>query len=266
MSRISLNGSSFVGKQAGYKADWDASVDAVNAYYSPEATFGQRFEQMLLDTRALGFDALDIWTAGQLSWRWASPSQISTARQLLDKHKITITSLGDGFGETRDEFLAACKLAVGVNTKLLSGGCPIFKTDRQYVIDMLNEYDLYLGLENHPEHSAQEMLDQIGDGANGRVGTTIDTGWYATQAPDVVEAVKALARQVFQIHLKDVLAGAADQNVGYGQGVAPLEESVKALKSAGYDGLYSVEIHSVNHDPSSELVEGLALVKKWVGK
>ena len=118
---------------------------------------------------------------------------------------------------------------------------------------------------NHPEKSAQEMLDKIGDDANGRIGTTVDTGWYATQAPDVVRAIRELDRRIFHIHLKDVLAGGPDLNVGLGKGIVPMEACVRALQRTGYTGDYSVEIHSLDHDPTTELAEGLIQVRKWVG-
>jgi sugar phosphate isomerase/epimerase len=240
-------------------------VQAVNAYYSPAATFSERFDRHLAEVKRLGFDALDIWTAGQLNWRWATPEQIATARALLDKHNLTVTSLGNDFGDTREEFVAACKLAVGVNTKLLSGACPVLRTERAFVIEMLHTYDLYLGLENHPEKSAQAMLDQIGDGGGERIGTTVDTGWYATQAGDVVRVIEQLQGHIFHIHLKDVLANEADRNVGFGQGIVPMRECVDALRRMNYGGDYSVEIHSLDHDPTSELEEAGQLVRAWLG-
>ncbi len=266
MNRISLNTSSFVAKQTGYSPanDWDACVAAVNAYYRPEETFAARFEQMLRDVETLGYDTLDLWTAGQLNWRWATEQQIAIARALLDKYQLTVASLGADFGETREEFIAACKLAVGVNTKLLSGGCGVLRKDYDFVADTLDKYDLYLGLENHPEKSAQEMLDQLRNGAGGRIGTTVDTGWYATMAGDVIRAIEQLNGHILYIHLKDVLAGRADQNVGFGQGIAPLEASVKTLRRMGYRGDYSVEDHAIDHDPTEELEEGRLLVEKWL--
>ena len=268
MTRISLNGSSFVAKQCGYRQenDWDVCVDAVNDYYRPADTFAARFEQHLLDVRALGYDALDIWTAGQLNWRWATEAQIATARELLEKHHLTVTSLGNDFGETRDEFVAACKLAVGVNTRLLSGGIPVLRKERAFVAEMLEKYDLLLGVENHPERSAQELLDQVGDGGNGRIGATVDTGWFATQSPDVVRAIEELGKHVFHIHLKDVMAGGPDLNVGIGKGIVPMEACVRALQRNGYTGDYSVEIHSLDHDPTQELGEALPLVRGWLAQ
>lgn len=268
MTQISVNGSSWVAKQCGPSraSEWDACVQAVNDYYRPADTFATRFEQHLRDVKALGYTALDIWTAGQLNWQWATDEQLRTARALLDKHGITVTSLGNAFGETRDEFVAACQLAVAVKTRLLSGGCPVFRTERAFVIEMLDKYDLLLGLENHPERSAQEMLDQIRDDGHGRVGATVDTGWFATQAPDVVKAIEELGKHIFHIHLKDVARGGPDLNVGLGKGIVPLEACVRALQRTGYTGDYSVEIHSLDHDPTQELREGLLLVRAWLSQ
>ncbi len=266
MTQISLNGSTFIAQQCGWSpsADWDECVNAVNAYYCPPETFAARFEQHLLDVKSLGYDALDIWTAGQLNWRWATDAQIAQARELLAKHGLAVTSLGNDFGDTRDEFVAACKLAVGVGTKLLSGACPVLKTERAFVVEMLDKYDLRLGIENHPERSAQAMLDQVGDGAQGRIGTTVDTGWYATQSPDAVKTISELGKHIFHIHLKDVLAGGPDLNVGLGKGIVPMEQCVRALQQTGYTGDYSVEIHSLDHDPRQEAREALPLVRSWV--
>lgn len=267
MAQISINSSSFVGRQCGYgpQADWDQCVDAVNAWYSPEATFAERFEKMLLEVKQLGYDALDIWTAGQMNWEWTTPAHMAAARQLLDKHHLTVTSLGAAFGSTRDEFTAACKLAVGVNTKLLSGGCPLLAEDRAFVVKTLKEYDLLLGLENHPEKSAQELLDQIGDDGDGRIWATIDTGWFATQAGDVVGPIQELEGRILQVHLKDVLESPADQNVGWGDGIVPMKACVDALRKMGYDGLYSVEIHCIDHDPTAELEAAGQLLREWLG-
>jgi L-ribulose-5-phosphate 3-epimerase len=266
MNRISFNCSNLVAQQYGYYPEdtWDACVAAVNAYYSPPETFAERFEQMILQIKALDFDALDIWTPGQLSWRWASAEHIATARALLDKHQMAVTTIGGDFGETRAEFVAACKLAVGVNTKILSGVCDVLHSDRAFVVKTLEEFDVFLSVENHPETSPRVMLAEIGDTAGGRIGTTIDTGWWATQHYDVVRAIEELGKHIMHVHLKDVRDGPEHINVGYGQGIVPLEASVRALKRIGYTGDYSIENHPTDHDPIPEIKIARGLVREWL--
>lgn len=237
---------------------------AVNEFYRPLETFAERFEQLILDVKALGFDALDVWTPGQLSWRWAPGEHIAIARRLLEQHPMTVTSIGGEFGATTEEFVAACKLAVGVNTKLLSGTTTLLFSDRAFVIATLKKYDLRLAFENHPEKTPQEMLDKIGDGGEGWIGTAVDTGWYATQGYDAVKAIEALSGHIFHVHLKDVRAPGGHINCGYRQGCVPLEASVRALKKIGYNGDYSVENHAFDHDPTEELSNALPMVRRWL--
>ena len=123
MSKISVNCSSFAAEQCGYhpSSKWGACVQAVNDFYEPLETFANRFEEMLLLCKSLGYDAVDVWTAGQLNWAWAQEEHISAAHRLLEQHQLAITSIGGAFGETGDEFLAACRMARGLGTDLLSG-------------------------------------------------------------------------------------------------------------------------------------------------
>lgn len=264
MNPISLNGSSFVGQQAGYSADWSTSVAAVNAYYSPLDTFDERFEAFLLAVKALGFSLLDIWTAGQLNWAWALPEHGQIAADLLDQHRITVVSLGGEFGATREELDSACRMAVGVGTRLLSGTLPLLYTDRSLALSLLRDYDLQLALENHPEKTPADMLAKLGDGEGGTLGTCVDTGWYATQGYDVPQAIRELGSTILHVHLKDVLAGYAGGehvNIGYGKGIVPIVACVDALKEIGYTGDISIENHTTDHDPTPELRDALALVR-----
>ena len=59
--------------------------------------------------------------------------------------------------------------------------------------------------ENHPEKSPQEVLALIGD-ADDVLGAAIDTGWWATQGYDPVQAIRDLRERLFHVHLKDVEA------------------------------------------------------------
>ncbi len=266
MNRLGLHCSSFVGKQSGYKPgnSWDGAVQAVNDYYRPLETFPKRFEQLILDVKALGFDALDVWTPGQLSWRWATDEHISTASGVLNSHNMVVTSLAGEFGATREEFLAACRLAKGIHTLVLSGTTTLLFADRTFVVRTLKDYDLKLAIENHPEKTAQEILEQIGEAEGGHIGTAVDTGWYATRRADVVRAIQELNGHIFHVHLKDVLPGDQAINVGYGQGCVPLEASVQALKQIGYAGDYSIEDEGLDHDPTEELKAALSLLQQWL--
>lgn len=266
MTIISLNCSSFVAQQYGYAPDndWSLRVNAVNDYYSPLATFAERFEALILNVKSLGYDALDIWTPGQLSWAWATENHLNDASRLLTQHQMTVTSIGGAFGDTHDKFIAACQLAVAVNTRLLSGTVPLLFSDRDFLVQTLREYDLQLAIENHPEKTPDEMLTQIGDTADGRIGTAIDTGWYATQGYDAAQAIRDLGEHVFHVHLKDVFDSSEHINCGYGHGIVPLKDCVRALFDIDYAGDISIENHAFDHDPTEELRLALPLLRQWM--
>ncbi len=183
---------------------------------------------------------------------------------MLKRHNLAVTSLGGAFGATREAFRSACSLAVGVGTSLLSGTVPLLANDRTFVTETLAQFDLRLAIENHPEKSVDAMLEQIGDGGDGRLGTAVDTGWYATQGVDPVTAIETLGEHVYHIHLKDIRAAGEHVNCGFTQGIVSLEECVRALKDIGYRGDISVENHCFDHDPRTELEEARSMLEGWL--
>ncbi len=249
-------------RQVGYRMTegWGQGDRATNDYFRPLETFPARFEQILTDIKALGFDMVDIWTA-HLHWLWATPDHYATARDLLAKHNLQVASLAGGFGATPDEFDAACREAVAVGTTSLGGMTPMLADDREFVIDTLYKYKLKLAIENHPEKTPQEMLDKIGDGGDGTIGTAVDTGWYGTQGYDAAKAIEELGSHVFHVHLKDVRAVGAHDTCRYGQGVVPIEGCVQALKKIGYQGVITVEHEPDDHDPTEDIRASVAMLR-----
>lgn len=266
MNRISLHCSSFVGKQCGYQPphSWEDCVRASAQYYAPLETFPERFGRLILHVQSLGYTAMDVWQPAQLNWQWATPEHITAAHRLLNQHHMAVTSLAGEFGQARDEFDLACRLAEGIGAPLLSGLTDLLAKDRAYVVATLQKYNLKLALENHPEKNAQEMLAEIGDGGEGCIGTAVDTGWYATNGFDVVQAIRELGDTILHVHLKNVLPGEEHINCGFGKGCVPLEFCVKTLKGMGYPGDYSIENHTLDHDPDNELREARQLVQEWL--
>jgi L-ribulose-5-phosphate 3-epimerase len=268
MIQISLHGSSFVASQCGYNPpkSWEECVNTLSDYFKPVETFQQRFENLIVHVKKLGFERMDIWQPAELNWQWATQEHIKKAKDMIDKHRMKLSSLAGEFGETRDEFLSACQLAKGVGAPILSGTTALYHTDRSFVIESLEQYDLKLAIENEVEFTAAEMLKEIGDGGNGRIGTAIDTGWYATHGYDVPRAIRELKGHIFHVHLKDVYAGGEHINCGYGKGCVPIKKCVFTLHEIGYSGVLSVENHNLDHDPDQELIEGRLLVKKWIAQ
>jgi sugar phosphate isomerase/epimerase len=264
MSVISFMLANYVARPLGYDMHgWGEGAQATMAHFEPEATFGPRFEEYLVDVKSLGFDAIDMWT-DILGPRSATPSKIETALSLLRKYNLQVCSYGGWFGGTPEEFASVCGLAAAFDSRLLAGSTSVLVKDRHFVVATLREHGLRLGIENHPE-TPSEMLEKIGDGAGGVLGTTVDTGWYGTQGVDAAEAIRQLAPHVLAVHLKDVRQVGAHNTCRFGDGVVPIERCVRVLQEQRYAGPITVEHEPEQYDPSPEIADSLRMLRGWLG-
>lgn len=266
MNTISFMTANYVARQVGYHMTrgWGEGDKATNEYFRPAETFAERFEAILRDARAMGFAAIDLWLA-HLNPAWATDEQIATARDLLRRHGLEVVSVAGWFGSTPEEFRRTCEIARALDAPVLGGTTSMLEKDRDFVARALAEHDLRLGLENHPEKTPAELLARIGDGAAGRIGAAIDTGWFGTQGYDAAQALEELGDRVFHVHLKDVLAAGAHDTCRYGAGVVPIERCVRVLQGMGYAGAISVEHEPETFDPTEDVIASYAMLRGWLG-
>ena len=265
---ISFMSANYVARQLGFNmtGGWGQGDRATNDYYRPVETFAERFDELLRQVRALGFDAMDIWTA-HLHWSWATEEHIRAARQLLDRHGLRVTSLAAGFGATREEFESACRLAVAMGTDILAGSSQYAAEDRRGAVAILKDYGVKLALENHPaEKTPADMLAKIGDGGDGTIGTAVDTGWWGTHGYDAARAIEELGQHVLIVHLKDVRAAGAHHTCPFGEGVVPIEACVRVLQRGGYRGAYSIEHEPDDYDPGDEVSRMRLMLQGWLAR
>ena len=263
MDRISFMTANYVARQTGWKmTDWGQGDAASTAYFRPLETFGARLEEYLADIQALGFAAIDMWT-GTLAAAWATPEHIAIAQDVLRRYGMAVYSLAGWMGGTQEEFRAACELAQALGAPVLGGGTPLLTTDRPFVVATLKEYGLRLGIENHPE-TPDEMLAKIGDGGDGTIGATVDTGWYGTNGFDAAEALALLAPHLVLVHLKDVREVGGHTTCRFGEGVVPVERCVRTLLELGYTGTISIEHEPPDFDPGADIAASRALLEGWL--
>jgi sugar phosphate isomerase/epimerase len=269
MITISFMTANFIAREVGYNmtGGWGQGDKAVNVYFRPLETFGERFEELLEEVAAMGFEVIDIWD-GHLHPDWATADHIAIARDLLAKYGFTVASLAGWLGSTAEEFEARCRLAAALNCPILGGSTSMLKKDRSFVVDRLKANDLKLGIENHPgTSSTADILAMIGDDGEGRIGATVDTGWFATYGIDAAEAIRKLGDYVFHVHLKDVLAPTKPEEhhtVRYGQGIVPIERCVRVLQGMGYSGDICVEHEPGLSDPTEDVVASFEMLKGWL--
>jgi sugar phosphate isomerase/epimerase len=265
MTTISFMTANYVARQLDYTmtGGWGQGDAATQAYFRPTETFAERFEDLLAEIADLGFESIDLWVA-HLHPLWATPNHIATAQDLLGKFGLRVSSLAGGFGSTLAEFTASCRLATALGAPILGGGTPLLASDRSGLVDLLVEHNLVLGYENHPEKTPAEVLDKIGGGVPGRIGVTVDTGWFGTQGYDAATAITELADTLVYVHLKDVLAVGAHETCRFGQGIVPIERCVKALLHIGYAGGISIEHEPEHSNPNDDVRASFVLLQSFL--
>lgn len=264
---ISFMTANYVARQIGYNMTegWMQGDNATNAYFEPLETYQTRFADMLAEIKGLGFSAIDLWLA-HLNWRWATDDHIAIAQQALLDANLTVVSLAGGFGATREEFTAACRLARAMGVGILGGGTPLLQSDRPALAAIAREYGVRFGYENHPEHSSAELLEKIGAGDEDVIGACVDTGWFGTHGYDAAQALREVGPRLIHLHLKDVAAKGGHDTVRLGTGVVPVRECVAVLKEIGYTGGISIEHEPEHYNPDEDVKAGLGLVQEWLGQ
>lgn len=265
----------FVAQPLGFKmtGGWQQGDQACNAWFSPLATFGQRFDAMLAEAKALGFNSIDLWGA-HLNWQWATLQHVETAKQLLAKHGLAVRSYASWVMGGAENLHAACRLCAALDIPYFVGHCELLATDRAAAVAILREHGVACAYENHPEKSAAEVLACLGSGDEDVVGVGLDTGWCATQGWDALAAVKELGHRILAIHLKDVKARRKEKtglemvDMGHetctcGDGIVPMRAVVEHLRSIGFTGSIGIEHEPETHDPRAEIRTSRERVESW---
>jgi sugar phosphate isomerase/epimerase len=255
---ISFMSANYVARELGYTMDgWGEGDRATQDAFRPLETFAERFDAILADVVALGFDAVDVWD-GHLNPAWATDEHVDAACEALDRRRLRVATYQAYVGADRLE--RACAIAEQLGAPVLSGNVPV---DDPRLPGLLVRHGLRFALENHPEPTPQVMLEKIGDTPG--VGVCVDTGWFGTQGYDAVRAIEELGDRIHQVHLKDVLhEGLPHETCRYGAGVVDIEGCVRALRRLGYSDAVSVEHEPETFDPTDEIRVMREQVEGWL--
>lgn len=265
----------FVARQLGYRMTrgWGEGEAATVAWFSPLATFAERFEAMLLEAKALGFTSIDLWAA-HLHWRWATLQHIEDAKALLAKHGLTVRIYAAWVMGDARELEAACRFCAELRIPLIGGNVELVEKNRAEAARILRRFGIGYGMENHPETSAAAYRTRLGDGDEDVIGLCLDTGWCGTRGWDALAAVKELFPRIFAVHLKDVLpkrttpSGLEMADLGHetcqlGNGIVPVRGVLQALRSLEFRGPISIEHEPEIYDPREEIRAGRELAERW---
>lgn len=231
-------------------------------------TFRWSFDEDVTRCAAEGYSAISVWR------QKLSDFGIAKAAVLLRQHGVRAQSLfwaggftgsdGRSFRESVDDGVEAVRAAaaIGAGTVVLCSGARGGHTlnhARRLLVSAIEELlvvadPLAIDLALEPMHpgcaadwtfvtALEQAIDIIEAVPSPRLKLVFDTyhlGW----APGVVELIPQIAGRIALVQLGDMrVPPVGEQNrCRLGEGTLPLREIVGALKSAGYDGGYDVEL------------------------
>lgn len=273
---VSFVSANFVARELGYRmiGGWQQGDRATQEWFRPVETFAARFEAMLLEVKALGFEAMDLWGA-HLHYSWATPQQIADAKRLLAQAGLAVPSYAGWVPGGAGELRKACALCRVLGIPVIGGYIELVHTERAAAVRVLREFGVAYGYENHTGHTPEAVLAKIGDGDGDVIGVALDTGWCGTNGMDTMAAVRVLGPRLKSVHLKDVLprrrekTGLESVDAGHetcrlGTGIVPVEAVVRALVAQGYAGAIGIEHEPELSDPRPDCRAGLCDVQAWM--
>ena len=259
MNPVAFMTANWVARETGWAMHgWGHGDRATNDRFRPVETFAERFDALLRDVRALGFDTVDVWGA-HLSPEWATDEHLAAAREAVARHGLRVSSYAAWTGARH--LRRACDVAAALGTALIGAG---YGGDLREAAPVLRERGVRLALENHPERTPDEVRARL-EGAEDVAGACVDTGWWGTQGYDPARAIEQLGDAVLHVHLKDVRAqGEPHETCRWGEGIVPVEECVRALRRIGYGGAIAVEHEPEHEDPSEDCGAMGEQLRRWL--
>jgi L-ribulose-5-phosphate 3-epimerase len=256
---ITFMTANYVARETGYAMHgWGHGDRTTNEAFAPLETYAERFDTLLTDVRALGFDTIDLWGA-HLNPEWATDEHVDAACDALARHGIRVATYAMWVGPSNVE--RACELTRALGTSTIGAG---FSGEPEALAPTLEKHGVRLAVENHPEKTPAELLAKIERGGE-MFGATVDTGWWGTQGYDVPRALEELGDHVLHVHLKDVLAlGEPHDTCRWGEGIVPIEECVRTLQRIGYAGAIAVEHEPETFDPTDDVRAMRAELAGWL--
>ena len=264
MNTLSFITANYVARELDYQMTkgWDQGDAVTQATFRPTKQFEPKFDAMLGDVKALGFGAVDIWSA-HLHGGWATPEHLRTAKELLAKHELKVISMA-AWVDSLETLKGTAAVAAALGATSIGGGAPSLSKFRADAEAVLKDHGVKLGIENHPEKTPEDLLKQIGDGADGFIGAAVDTGWWATQGFNAPQAIRELKDHLVHVHLKDIKAEGEHETCRLGAGIVPVERCLETLQEVGYKGALGIEHEPETFDPTEDIRASTKLIRDWL--
>lgn len=127
------------------------------------------------------------------------------------------------------------------------------------------EYDIHVAVRNRADNfnypSPFDVLKAIKN-LDPRIGCCIDTGATARANANVVDAIQAADKRLFNIQVNDLASlGTNGKQVAVGRGVLPFRDIFQALIAIGYLGFVDLAYEINPNNPITGVAEGLSYMR-----
>ena len=166
-------------------------------------------------------------------------------RQILDRKGLRVINYGVvGLPEDEAECRRVFEFARFMGIETLVSEPPEAAFD--HIEKLANEYDINVGVHNHPDPSHYwnpETVVKVANGRSKHIGACGDTGHWPRSSINPVDALKKLKGRVISMHLKDLneFGNRDAHDVPWGTGKSGFLSILDVLKKQGFKGVFSIE-------------------------
>lgn len=257
--RISFVTASYVAEALGYpgqKFNWGEAERA-----TVEATTPSTVDCMLSRLVPARLDGIELWGAHAMPLA-RNPDDVAETKAILTRYGVVGTAYAGGLGSAASEPAGAeevFRAARAFDLPIIASW--VSRESAPIVAQLAQRYSIRVGDENHPESDAAALKETIA-GYEEWIGVALDTGNLAARGGDPVKAVYELGDHLIYLHFKDILPGGGHRCCTLGRGIVDVRAVVRALKEVGYEGVLSIEIETIDHDPTEEIIESTQLLRE----
>jgi len=195
--------------------------------------------------------------------------QIKRQKDILDRNGLKVYSFGvTRLTKNEEELREAFEFAKYMGVEVITAEPSAYRQ-----LDLLEAfaivYDIKVALHNHDIYSPYgnpEVVRNLLEGRDPRLGVCLDAGWMTTTRLDVEEVYRQYGDRVLDIHLKDKIVTPSEEgdqytDVDIGTGDANLVGLFKAMRETGYTGRIAIETDQDLQDPTAFVQGAIAFVK-----
>ena len=206
---------------------------------------GLSMEAMIVQLQALRIQEIEMSRGEFMLLSHPGEERFRGARTLFDKAGIRCVSYYAATIHDEQELDLAIRFAKLLGAGNITGdatGVPLLKQ----IDEKCTQAGLSFGIHNHffktkfAYESPEDVLRAL-SGLSKTVGATVDVGQFASCGYDTVDAVRKLGPYLKMVHLKDIAASGAEDNVLLGQGIAKIPEVMRELHKLKFGGLVAIE-------------------------